>query len=139
MRKKFDLKTLKYMSFFEKITRTDVKDCIEEDDRLIFIVPQLQLRRAVGRDGANVKRIKKELNKRIKIVEYSPQITNFIRSLIMPLKADEIIEDKETGIITIKSNDRKTKGLLIGKNAGNLRKYEEIVKRYFDINEIKVK
>ena len=138
MKKKYDLKTLKYMSFFERLTGTDVKDCIEDEDRLIFIVSQLQLRRAVGRDGSNVKRIEKELNKRIKVVEYSPNLVSFIKSLIMPLRAEEIVEDKEKGIITIKSNDRKTKGLLIGKSARNLRKYEEIVKRYFDINEIKV-
>jgi len=44
----------------------------------------------------------------------------------------------EEKIITIVGPDTKTKGLLIGRSGQNLRNYEEIVKRYFDINEIKV-
>ncbi len=136
MKRKYDVKLLNYMRFFEKITRTQVKDCIDDDNRIIFIVDQLQLRRAIGKNGSNVKKLERELNKKIKIVEYNPQIKEFVKSLIMPLRADEIIE--EEGIVKIKSDDRKTKGLLIGKNGRNLRKYEEIIKRYFDIKELRV-
>ena len=92
MKRKYDVKLLNYMRFFEKITRTQVKDCIDDDNRIIFIVDQLQLRRAIGKNGSNVKRLERELNKKIKIVEYNPQIKEFVKSLIMPLRADEIIE-----------------------------------------------
>jgi len=34
--------------------------------------------------------------------------------------------------------DLKTRGLLIGRNAAHLRSYEEIMKRYFPVKELKV-
>ena len=58
-------------------------------------------------------------------------------NLITPLKAKDIKLDNR--IVTINGADTKTKGLLIGRSAQNLRNYENIVKRYFDIDEIKVK
>ena len=40
--------------------------------------------------------------------------------------------------MTIIPIDRKTRGFLIGKNASNLRFYEEITKKYFSIKKIKI-
>ncbi len=134
--KKYNLKLLNYISFFEKVTHAEVKDCIEDEDKLIFIVMPMHLRRALGKNGSNIKQLNNELHKKIKVVEYSDDIKEFIKSLIMPLKVDDIEEDGK--VIKLKSDDRRTKGLLIGKNAHNLREYEAIVKRYFDIDEIKV-
>ncbi len=134
--KKYDTRLLNLISFFERATHAEVKDCIENDERLIFIVMPLNLRKALGKDGNNIRRLNQEMHKKIKVVEYSDNIKEFIRSLIMPLKVDDITQEGK--VITLKSNDRRTKGLLIGRNAHNLRQYEDIVKRYFDIDEIKV-
>ena len=130
------MKLLQLISLFEKTTHTDVKDCIDDDDQLIFVIDQFQLRKCLGKDGSNIKRLNSELKKKIKIVEYSDNIQDFIKSLIMPLKVDSI--EINDGIVTLKSEDRKVKGLLIGKNARNLRRYERVVQRFFDIKEIKV-
>ena len=136
IRKKYDMNLIRLISLFEKTTHADVKDCINDDDQLIFVVAPFQLRKCLGKDGSNIKRLNSELNKRIKIVEYSDDIREFIKSLIMPLKVDSI--EVDDGIVTLKSEDRKVKGLLIGKNARNLRRYERVVQRFFDIKEMKV-
>ncbi len=135
-RKKYDLKLLNYMSFFESTTGAKLKDCIELDDKLIFIVDKNQINKAVGPRGLKAKKLAEKLKKKIKIVEYNPSLVIFVRNLITPLRV-ESVEEKD-GIVMIKDSDRKVKGLLIGKNAKNLRTYEEIVKRYFDIKELRV-
>jgi len=48
------------------------------------------------------------------------------------------ISEDEMGIVTIAGPDSKTKGLLIGRNAQNLRNLEANVRRYFEVKEIKV-
>jgi hypothetical protein len=53
-----------------------------------------------------------------------------------PLIVTDVTE--EDGIVTIHHDDLQTKGLLIGKNAKNLRNLEKNVRRYFDVKEIKV-
>jgi len=128
---------LKIMSLFEKITRTEIKDAfIDDNDLLTFIVKEGQLGKAIGKKAVNVKRIEDMLKRKIKILEFSPVMIKFIKNLIYPLKAEEIIQ--EGSIVIIKGPDTKTKGLLIGRNAKNLRNTEKIVKKYFPLEEIKV-
>ena len=45
---------------------------------------------------------------------------------------------EEGGIVFLDPKDLKTRGLLIGRGASNLRFFEAIVKRYFPIDELKV-
>ena len=54
----------------------------------------------------------------------------------MPLQVKEITE--EQGIVTIVGPDTKTKGLLIGRERKNLENLRDIVKRYFQIEDINV-
>jgi len=133
---KYDQQSLQVMSFFEKVTKSKLKDFFEMDDLLIFVVQPAQLWKAVGKKGANVKRLREKFKKNIKIVEYNSDLKTFIQNMIYPLKAKSIAEDD--GIIIIETDDRKTKALLIGRNAQALRGLEKAVKRYFKLDEIKI-
>ncbi|MBW3017904.1 hypothetical protein KY325_01960 [Candidatus Woesearchaeota archaeon] len=124
------------MSFFEKLTQSKLKDFFEMDDLLVFVVQPAQLWKAVGAKGVNAKRLREKFKKNIKIVEFNADLKTFIQNMIYPLKADSITE--EEGIITITDEDRKTKALLIGRNAQALRGLEKAVKRYFKLDEIKI-
>ena len=134
---KYDNQTLKIMSLFEEITRTRLKDSfVDDNDLLTFIVEQGQLGKAVGKKAINVKKLEKLLNRKIKILEFNSDIIRFVKNLIYPLKAKDIVKEEDKIMIT--GPDTRTKGLLIGKNAKNLRNTEKIVKKYFPIEEIKV-
>lgn len=126
------------MSLFESITKSNLKDFFDDpiQERLVFIVQPGQLWRALGKGSTNVKRLENTFKRKIKIVEYSDDLITFIKNLAHPLKIHEVTEDD--GIVIIKHNDMQTKGLLIGKNARNLRNMEINVRRYFDVKEIKV-
>ena len=133
---KYDVELLQIMSLFEKITHVKLKDAIYFKEKLIFIIPEGSLQRALGKNKANVEKIETAINRKIKIVEYSPDKLKFIKNVMSPLKMLEISE--ADGVVTIKGPDQKTKGLMIGARAQNLRLYEEIVRKYHDLNEIKV-
>jgi len=132
---KYDINLMKYMQLFENLTRAKLKDCIASE-QLIFIVEENEIGKAIGKKGSNVKRLEGLLNKKIKIVEFNPNIRQFIRNYILPLQVKEITE--ENGIITIVGPDTKTKGLLIGRERKNLDNLKDIVQRYFKIEDIKV-
>ncbi len=133
---KYDVELLQIMSLFEKITRVKLKDAIYFKEKLIFIINEGDLQKALGKNKVNVEKIETAINRKIKIVEYSPDKLRFIKNVMSPLKMLEISE--VDGVVTIKGPDQKTKGLMIGARAQNLRLYEEIVKKYHDLNEIKV-
>jgi len=125
------------MRLFEKLTGAQLKDCFISREKLIFLVEEGQMGRALGKNKQNILRLEKAVAVRFKVVEYSSDLQQFIQHLIAPLRIVEMRE--ENNVITIVGPDEKTKGLMIGARAQNLRAYEEIVKKFFpDLKEIKV-
>lgn len=135
----FDTNTLQTISIFEKIAKVPCKDYYEHKDRIFFIIETGKLMKALGDNGNNVKELSTKLGKPIKVAEFNPDLKLFIRNLIHPLKVEDMDVDEEEHIVTLKSDDVKTKGLIIGAKAQNLRFFEKIVQKYFkDVKELKV-
>lgn len=126
------------MSLFESITRSRLKDCfIDKNEMQTFVVQPGEIGKAIGKSAINVKKLEQMLNRKIKIVEFNSEILGFVRNLVFPLKTRNVVI--KDGIVTIESEDTKTRGLIIGRNATNLRNFEAIAKKYFpELKEIKV-
>jgi NusA-like KH domain protein len=133
---KLDSHHLKVISLFEGLTNVSCKDCVREADRIVFVVPENQASKAVGKKGVNVHRLEKALKRKLKIIEYNPEVIEFTKNVIYPLKAKEVSE--QDGQIVITPADLQTRGHLIGRNAKQLRATESIIKRHFPINEVRV-
>ncbi len=133
---KLDLNTISNINVFENITGCKVKDCVTDNGKLVFIVEEETLGKALGKNGSNVQRAKQIIKKEIQIVAYSKDIKKFIEYLIYPNKAEEITIENE--IVTIKAPDNTTKGKIFGRNKENLKKILEILKRHTGIKEIKI-
>ncbi|MBS3097773.1 NusA-like transcription termination signal-binding factor [Candidatus Woesearchaeota archaeon] len=134
---KYDIDLMKYMSLFESLTRTKLKDCFfDNNGQLIFVVEENQIAKAIGKGGANAKKMENVLKKRIKIVEFNPDVKQFIRNLVYPLNVVDI--NSKGDVIIITGPDTKTKGLLIGRNSRNLDNLSDTVKRYFEVSSINV-
>lgn len=133
----YNMELMKYMNFFENVTGAKVKDCfIGNNDMLVFVVEQGEVGKAIGRAGSNIHRLEGNFKRKIKIVEFNPEITEFAKNLIMPIRAEGIEMRERT--LFIKGEDAKVRGMLIGRESQNLKNYEEIIQRYFDIEKIKV-
>ncbi|MBL7148000.1 MAG: NusA-like transcription termination signal-binding factor [Nanoarchaeota archaeon] len=126
--------TIQYINFFEKLTKAKVKNCFA-NNILTFVVNFGEMGKAIGKKGVNVKKIANLTKKKIKIVEFNPNPSIFIKNMIYPLKASEIKQDNTT--IEIQA-DTKTKGLLIGRNQKNLKDLKEIFNHYFKDIQIKI-
>lgn len=137
MKFKYDAEILQYMRLFENVTKARVKDCFINRERLHFVIEPGNLRKALGKDKVNVKKLEDLTKKKVKIIEYSDNVLQFIINVFAPLKVVDM--KNEDGIVTITGPDTKTKGLMIGAQAQNLRNYEKIVQKFFsEIKEIKV-
>lgn len=134
-RMKFDSESMKLMAFFEANTGARVKDCIP-NEKLIFIIEENEMGKAIGRNGINIKKMERMLKRKIKLTEFSSDVLQFIRNLAHPVEiSDAKIED---GIVTIRGRDTATRAMLIGRERSNINHLAGIVKRYFDVREMKV-
>jgi len=133
----YDMGLMKFMDCFSSITHARLKDSfIDDTDMLYFIVEENDIGKAIGKNGYKAKMLEKVLNRKIKIVEFNPDVLQFIKNVIFPLRIKEIA--LVDGYVEIEVYDSKTRGLLIGRSAKNLHSLELIVKRYFKFNEIRV-
>ena len=133
---KLDLESINYINVFEKITGAKIKDCIVENGRLMFIVDNGNISRAIGKNGSNVNKVKSMIKKEIVIVCFDDDATKFTNNLLYPLKVEDI--KLEGNIINISVPDNYTKGKIFGRNKENLKRILTIVKRYFNVVEIRV-
>jgi NusA-like KH domain protein len=134
-RRIYDADLLKYISLFESLTGAKVHDLIN-DESLTVIVEKGNMGLALGKHRKNLLRVENVFKKKIKVVEFDDDVKKFIRNFVYPLRMMEISQDGKN--IIIKGNDTKTKGLLIGRERRNLKRLVEVVKRFFDIEDISV-
>lgn len=132
---KYDSDLMKLMTLFESMTGAKVKDCIA-NEKLVFIMEENEMGKAIGKNGVNIKRMENALKRKIKLVEFSNDVLKFVRNLIYPI--DALYVKQEKGVITIHGKDTGTKAMLIGRGRQNIDHIGGIVKRYFDVEGIKV-
>lgn len=126
---------MKLITLFESVTGAQVKDCIS-NEKLIFIIQENDMGKAIGKNGFNVKKIEGKLRKKIKLVEFTNDVSQFVKNLIHPIEAQDVRFDDR--IVTIRGMDAGSKAMLIGREHQNIAHLSEIVGRHFDIKEIKV-
>ncbi len=132
---KYDSDSMKLITLFESMTGAKVKDCID-NEKLVFIMEENEMGKAIGRNGVNIKRMESALKRKIKLVEFSSDVLQFVRNMVYPI--DVLGVKQEEGIITIHGKDTGTKAMLIGRERRNISHIMNIVKRYFDVKDIKV-
>ena len=131
-RLKLDQEVFGLSALLERITRARVLDCFQDKETLCFVVARGDLGKALGKGGANIKRIQKEFGKRVKVIEHRDRVEDFVKNVIYPIKVEEIVLEEET--VMIKDSRKKTKSLLIGRDGVNLNLIKRAVSRFFNVD-----
>ncbi|MBS3101546.1 NusA-like transcription termination signal-binding factor [Candidatus Woesearchaeota archaeon] len=132
---KYDSESMSLMALFESVTGAKVKDCIV-NEKVIFIIEENEMGKAIGKNGANIKMVESKLKKKVKLVEFSSNLLQFVKNMAYPAGVADITHDD--GIVTIHGKDTSSKAMLIGRERQNIIHLSDIVKRYFNVREIKV-
>ncbi len=139
-RVKLDSECLRQVNLFCMITNIVPKDCIVEDDRVLFLVNEGKGASAVGKGGMHIRNLEKILNKKVEVVEYSKDLLKFLNNIFRPLVVKEIKSDETRNnkrIITISVEPHHTinpRMFIISK----VKKLKVILKKYFNIDEIRL-
>ncbi|MCQ2055868.1 MAG: NusA-like transcription termination signal-binding factor [archaeon] len=130
---------IRRIRLFGEITKTSSVDCIETEDKLIFLVEKGKGNVAVGKKGKHVIMLKEKTGKNIQVVEKSPDPKQFVMN-VFHIYNPQKVEIEQRGKITHATItvDPKFKGRAIGKAGKNLRIARDIVNRYHEIQSISV-
>ncbi len=139
---KLTAEEMRYIVLLQDITGASARDCIvdNENSRVIFVVKPGDAGKAIGRRGSNINMLRKVLGKDVDIVEYADNLEAFVKNVFTPARIinTRLIERgrKKLLYITVDPND---KGKAIGRRGRKVALARLILKRYYDIDEIKIK
>lgn len=136
----FTGETIQYVSLFQDLTRTTVVDCVDTADRLIFVVREGEIARAIGKGGEHVATLRRRVNKEVHVVEYSDDPKAFIANVFRSYDVKKVeVETRENGVVhATVTVDPAKKGRAIGKEGKNLRVFRDLIARHHPIQSVSV-
>ena len=128
------------ISLFQSITSASARDCIVDDkmERVIFVVNKGQMGLAIGKGGATIKQLQNVVAKKVELVEYSDEASDFIRNIlnsemVKEVKINERSDGSKQAVVFV---DPKRKGIVVGREGRNAEKARLLAKRYFQISNV---
>jgi len=136
----FSNETVQYMNLASKQTGAHIKDCIVEDDRIVFVVGRGHLGAAIGSKAKNLEKLRNMFKKNVKFVEFDSDSSRFVQNLCKPYSVSNIIVEGEEDnkIIKIEVSPRD-KSKLIGKEGRNINLIRKIAQRHHPIKDVQIK
>jgi N utilization substance protein A len=135
-----DNKILGYMALFEKVARVELKECLENEDMVLFVVLEKKLAEMFKRNDNAIAELKERINKHILVVEYSRDLIMFVKNIFYRFGVKEININWKEGqtnvLVTVEQNEV---GKAIGKEGRNIKLFRDAVQRYYNIKSLNIK
>jgi transcription termination/antitermination protein NusA len=135
----FDTETLGYIRLFEERTGARVKDCLEAEDKVVYLVQAGDIPKAVGPGGVVVDRLKGLMKKELQVVEFSDDPETLVRNIFYWYSPKQVdFAPKGKGRHATVTVDPVWKARAIGKAGKNLKVARAILLRHTDIVSVSV-
>jgi len=121
------------------ITKADIVDCIETDDKIIFVLKKGFIGFAIGKNAKNLEILRKIFKKNIKFVGLDEDEQRFIANLFKPFEVESIVIEKvgKRKVAKVEVKQRE-KSKIIGKNGKNINIIRELARRHSSIEDVQI-
>jgi N utilization substance protein A len=135
-----DNRIIEYRALFEKIGRVEIRECMENEDMVIFVVGERKMAEMFQRNQNIIADLREKINKHILVAEYSRDLVSFIKNLYHRFGVTEISINWKQGQIDIQVGVELNEiGKAIGKEGRNVKLMKDIVSRFFEIKNLGIK
>lgn len=131
------------IGFFETESGARVRDCVREDDRVVFVVAPGDMADAIGPQGRTVSRVEERVGSRVELVEDADDAATFVANALRPAAVYDVSiieddEDDEPDRVAYAEVNAADFGAAIGTNGRNIRMAERLAARHFDVDAIEL-
>ena len=130
---------IQLMNALDTLAKVNARDCFVEDGSVIFLVPENDIKRAIGKKGETVELLKKKLGKKVELFEYTEQPEKFFEKAFYRAKIEktEVKQLKESKVAFIHADATNKKIIL--QNMRRLKRIKELAKRNYEIDEVRIR
>jgi len=130
---------MRYITFFEGMTGARVHDCVidESENRIIFVVKKGDIGIAIGGRGDKIRKARQVIGKSIRIIEYSDDITEFLKNTFAPAQVKNVnVVEHDGKRVAIMTVEKQEKGIVIGTKGRKIQNAKKLAHRYYGIHDI---
>lgn len=129
---KLNSDVMRYITLLETLTGATIKDCLMENNKLIFVVNEGEAGIAIGKDGKNVKKVSEITGKEVEVLEFSPDPRVFVCNIFKPLRVDNVQVYEHEGKKIMRIETVKNHPL----TGSKLRRAKLMLQKYFEIDDV---
>lgn len=129
-----------YIQLFESLTHEHLRECLESEDIVLFIVNEKRIGEIFRKNPNIVSSLKERVNKHIILAEVSKDLLSMTRNILFRYGVKEIHITWKEGQTDIQvSVAQEEVGRVIGKEGRNIKLFREAIGRFFPIHSLSVK
>ena len=131
--------TVQYINLASVHTGANIRDCVVEEDRVVFVVEKGQLGIAIGSQAKNLEKLRSLFKKSVKFVEFDEDKARFVRNLCKPYEVTKVSFEgnDDASVVRIEVNPGD-KSKLIGKGGRNINMIRKMVQRHHPIKDVQI-
>ncbi|MCL5438152.1 MAG: NusA-like transcription termination signal-binding factor [Candidatus Thermoplasmatota archaeon] len=135
-----DNRMMENIVLFERLARTEVKEYLENEDMIVYVVGEKRIGEIFKHGGDLVARLREKTGKHILMAEQSRDLLTFVRNLLIRFGIKEIYITWKEGLTEIQVVvEQEGIGKVIGKEGRNIKLFRDTIQRFFPIKNISVK
>ena len=124
-----------YINSMLSVANVIPKDCIVDDNTVVFLVEEEKIGAAIGKQGKNAETLRKQLKKNIEIMQYAESPEEFIKGALRKVKIKKI-ENNEGSMIAFLSPEDKR---IVMQNSSRIKRIRTIMERNYKIKDFKIR
>jgi len=131
--------TVQYINLASMHSGANIRDCVVEEDRVVFVVEKGQLGIAIGSKAKNLEKLRSLFKKSVKFVEFDEDKARFVRNLCKPYEVTKVSFEgnDDASVVRIEVNPGD-KSKLIGKGGRNINMIRKIAQRHHPIKDVQI-
>ena len=128
----------RYVAAFEEATDARARDCLVDDDRVVFVVAMGDMGAAIGPNGTHVQTLESDFGVDVILVEDADTPAAFVANALAPAAVRNVtISESDTTVAYVEVTDAD-RGVAIGAEGDRIDLARTLAARHFDIDDVQL-